>query len=76
VVIRTIASVASWIEGLGLASHDRRPGPWKTRAFMVGGCSTGFTASDGTLSVLIEFLQALMFAYREPLRRVVVSLTL
>src|ERR1035441_7846058 len=35
VLIRTMASVASLIVGLGLSSQARRPGPWKTRAFMV-----------------------------------------
>jgi hypothetical protein len=35
VVIRTMASVASLTIGLGLSSQARRPGPWKTRAFMV-----------------------------------------
>jgi len=35
VVIRTIASVACRIVGLGLSSSARLCGPWKTRAFIV-----------------------------------------
>jgi len=34
VVTRTTASVASRIAGFGLSSQARRPGPWKTSAFI------------------------------------------
>jgi hypothetical protein len=43
VVIRTMASVAWMIVGLGLSSNASALGPWKTSAFMVVALLPSFT---------------------------------
>ena len=52
VVTRTIASLASWILGLGLSSHAFLPGPWYVRAFIVPTSFAGVVAMPSSSNIL------------------------